>query len=153
MSASVTVASGCAWTASSSVAWVTVIAGASGTGNGAVAFRVAANPGSVRTGTVTVAGQTFTVTQAAAIACTYAISPTSVSMDEKQGNGTVNVSAGTGCAWTARSNANWITVRSGASGNGGGSVEFRVDKNSGGDRTGTLTIAGHTFTVRQGKDD
>ena len=84
VSASVTVASGCAWTASSSVAWVTVIAGASGTGNGAVAFSVAANPGSVRAGTVTVAGQTFTVTQAAAaIACTYAISPTSVSMDEK----------------------------------------------------------------------
>ena len=88
MSASVTAASGCAWTASSSVAWVTVIAGASGTGNGSVAFRVAANPGSVRTGTVTVAGQTFTVTQAAAaIACTYTISPTSVSMDEKKGNG------------------------------------------------------------------
>ena len=66
VSASVTVASGCAWTASSSVAWVTVIAGASGTGNGSVAFSVAANPGSVRTGTVTVADQTFTVTQAAA---------------------------------------------------------------------------------------
>ena len=135
MSASVTAASGCAWTARSSVAWVTVIAGASGTGNGSVAFSVAANPGGVRTGTVTVAGQTFTVTQAAAaIACTYAISPTSVSMDEKQGDGTVNVSAGTGCAWTARSNANWITVTSGASGNGSGSVEFSVKKNSGDDQ-------------------
>ena len=151
VSASVTVASGCAWTASSSVAWVTVLSGASGTGNGAVAFRVAANPGSVRAGTVTVAGQTFTVTQAAAIACTYAISPTSVSMDERKGDRTVNVSAGTGCVWTAGSNANWITVRSGASGSGSGAVEFRVEKNTGGDRTGTLTIAGHTFTVRQDK--
>ncbi len=161
MSASVTVASGCAWTASSSVAWVTVIAGASGTGNGSVAFRVAANPGGVRTGTVTVAGQTFTVTQAAAVrprpadpACTYAISPTSVSMDEKKGNGTVNVSAGTGCAWTASSNASWIAVKSGASGNGSGSVTFEVSKNDDDDdRTGTLTIAGQTFTVRQQGDD
>ena len=66
LSASITVANGCAWTASSSVAWITVLAGASGTGNGSVAFRVAANPGSGRTGTVTVAGQTFTLTQAGA---------------------------------------------------------------------------------------
>jgi hypothetical protein len=155
VSASVTAASGCAWTASSSVAWFTVIAGASGTGNGSVAFRVAANPGGVRTGTVTVAGQTFTVTQAAAaVACTYTISPTSVSMDEKRGDGTVNVSAGTGCAWTARSNANWITVeRRDASGSGSGSVAFSVTRNSGAVRTGTVTIAGHTFTVRQDKGD
>ena len=47
---------------------------------------------------------------------------------------------------------NWITVTSGASGNGNGSVEFSVKKNSGDARTGTLTIAGRTFTVRQDKD-
>ena len=73
-------------------------------------------------------------------------------MDERKGDGTVNVSAGTGCAWTARSNANWITVKSGASGNGSGAVEFSVEKNSGDARTGTLTIAGRTFTVKQDKD-
>jgi hypothetical protein len=155
LSAMVTVASGCAWTASSSVAWITVIAGASGTGNGSVAFRVAANPGSVRTGTVTVAGQTFTLTQtAAATTCTYAISPTSVRMDEKEGHGTITVSAGTGCGWTATSNANWITITSGASGSGNGSVRFSVEKNSRDDeRTGTLTVAGRTFAVRQDGDD
>jgi hypothetical protein len=76
-------------------------------------------------------------------------------MDEKKRNGTVAVSAGTGCAWTAKSNANWIDVKSGASGSGGGSVTFEVKKNDDDDdRTGTLTIAGHTFTVRQqGEDD
>ena len=98
------------------------------------------------------ASRQIAAVSAAAIACTYAISSTSVSMDGKQGNGTVNVTAGTGCVWTARSNANWITVRSGASGSGSGAVEFRVEKNTGGDRTGTLTIAGHTFTVRQDKE-
>ena len=46
--------------------------GASGSGNGSVAFTVAANAGGARTGTITVAGQTFTVTQAAAVvSCTY----------------------------------------------------------------------------------
>ena len=150
----VSTGTGCNWTARSNANWITVTSGASGTGNGPVAFSVAANPGGVRSGTITVAGLTFTVTQAAAaLACTYTISPASVSMDNKQGNGTVNVSAGTGCAWTARSNANWITVTSGASGNGSGSVAFSVTKNSGDDRTGTLTIAGRTFTVRQDEDD
>ena len=151
VSVSVSVASGCAWTASSNVAWVTVTSGASGTGNGAVVFSVAANPGSVRTGTITVAGQTFTVTQAAvALPCTYTISPTSVPMPGRAGTGTVAVSAGTGCVWTASTNASWITVTSGASGQGSGSVAFSVTANpSDQDRTGTLTIAGHTFTIRQ----
>ncbi len=133
MSASVTVASGCAWTASSSVAWVTVLAGASGTGNGAVAFSVAANPGSVRTGTVTVAGQTFTVTQAAATTspCTYTIGPPDVAIAAQGGTGTVAVSTTDGCAWTASSNAAWVTVTAGASGTGNGAVAFSVGAESG----------------------
>ena len=151
VSASVTVASGCAWTASSSVAWVTVVAGASGTGNGAVAFSVAANPGSVRTGTVTVAGQTFTVTQAAATSnpCTYTIGPPDVAIAAPGGTGTVAVSTTDGCAWTASSNAAWVTVTAGASGAGNGAVAFSVAPNPGAARTGTISIAGHTFTVNQ----
>ena len=43
------------------------VTGASGTGNGTVAFSIAANTGSTsRSGTLTVGGQTFTVTQAGA---------------------------------------------------------------------------------------
>lgn len=150
----VSTSAGCAWTASSNVAWVTVASGASGAGNGRVAFSVAANPGAARTGTVTVAGQTFTVTQEASV-CTYSINPTSITMSENKATSTVTVSAGAGCAWTAKSNAKWIDVKSGASGNGGGSVTFEVGKNDDDDdRTGTLTIAGRAFTVRQqGKDD
>lgn len=65
-SVNVTTPAGCAWTASSGAAWITLTAGASGNGNGTVSFSVAANPGtSSRTGTLTIAGQTFTVTQAA----------------------------------------------------------------------------------------
>jgi hypothetical protein len=72
-------------------------------------------------------------------------------MDWKASGVTVNVSAGSGCAWTAQSNASWITVTSGASGTGSGSVAFSVARNDDNDRTGTLTIAGQTFTVQQGK--
>jgi hypothetical protein len=153
VSGSVTVASGCAWTASSNAAWITVIAGASGTGSGAVVFRVAPNVGSVRTGTVTVAGKTFVLTQAALV-CTYAISPSSLTVRAAGGTGTVAVSAGSGCAWTARSEDSWIAISSGAAGNGNGTVALVVADHKGkNDRTGTVTIAGRTFRVTQREDD
>ena len=60
----VTAPAGCAWTAVSDVAWITVTAGASGVGNGTVSIFVAANLSGKRTGTVTIASETFTVEQA-----------------------------------------------------------------------------------------
>jgi hypothetical protein len=60
-----TTQSTCTWTAQSQVPWITITAGASGTGSGDVRFTVALNVGlSRRTGTLIVAGQTVTVTQA-----------------------------------------------------------------------------------------
>jgi hypothetical protein len=61
----VTAGTGCAWTATSNVSWITITAGASGSGNGAVSYSVPTNnSGGPRTGTLTVAGQTVTVTEA-----------------------------------------------------------------------------------------
>ena len=54
-----------AWTATSNASWLSIASGASGTGNGAVFFSVAANSGAQRVGTLTIAGQTFSVTQMA----------------------------------------------------------------------------------------
>jgi hypothetical protein len=55
----------CQWTAASNVSWITVH-NPSGTGNGSVAYTVSANPNlTPRTGTLTVAGQTFNVSQGA----------------------------------------------------------------------------------------
>ena len=56
---------GCAWSVSSNVSWITLTSAASGTGTTSVAFAVAANSGSVqRTGTITIAGEPYTITQA-----------------------------------------------------------------------------------------
>ncbi|HEX8294053.1 MAG TPA: M36 family metallopeptidase [Pyrinomonadaceae bacterium] len=82
--------------------------------------------------------------------CTYSISPSSASYAAAGGSGTVTVTAGAGCAWTASSNASFITVTGGASGSGSGSVSYSVAANGGtASRTGTLTVAGQTFTVTQ----
>ena len=63
-SVSVTAGSGYHWTATSSVGWITVTNGASGTGTGTVGYTVSANTGSSRTGTISIGDQTFTVMQA-----------------------------------------------------------------------------------------
>ena len=141
---------GCTWTASSSQSWLTITSGASGSGNGTIGYSVAANTaGTSRSATITAAGQTFTVTQAAA-ACTYSISPASQSPTSAGGSYSVTVTGTTGCAWTSTSNASWITVTSGTSGSGNGTVQVSVAANATtSSRTGTVTIAGQTFTVTE----
>ena len=67
---SVTVGGGCAWAATSSAPWISISAGANGSGNGTVAYSVDANAtGAPRTGTMTVAGQTVTITQQGSPSC------------------------------------------------------------------------------------
>jgi HYR domain len=53
----------CAWTAVANDAFITITSGSAGVGNGTVQYTVAPNPGEARVGTMTIAGQTFTVTQ------------------------------------------------------------------------------------------
>jgi hypothetical protein len=148
-SATVTAGSGCAWTATSNASWITVTSG-SGTGNGTVSYTVAANSTTAsRTGTLTVAGQTITVTQAGT-SCSYTVSPTSNSAPAAGETASVTVTTTAGCTWTAASNATWITVTAGSSGNGNGTVSYNLAANgSTTSRSGTLTVAGQTVTVSQ----
>ncbi len=141
-------ADGCGWAANSSTNWLSITAGATGSGNGTVHYTAAANTGPERTGTITAGGQTFTVNQSAG--CTYAISPGSQNVASGGGPVSVSVTAPAGCSWTAVSNAGWITVSSGSSGSGNGTVQLSVAANSDAERRGTVTIAGQTYTVVQG---
>ena len=82
--------------------------------------------------------------------CTFSINPTSANFAAGGGSASVSVTAGAGCAWTAVSNATFITITSGSSGSGNGTVNYSVASNGGtSSRTGTMTIAGLTFTVTQ----
>jgi len=78
------------------------------------------------------------------------ISPTNKPFTSSGGTGTVTVTSSSGCPWTAVSNDSWVMVTSGASGAGNGMVGYSVAANiSLNARTGTITIAGQTFTVNQ----
>lgn len=149
VSVSVTAPAGCAWTATSNAGWIAVADGRSGSGNGTVRLLVEANPGAPRTGTVSIGGQTFTLQQNG-LECRNTIDPASQNAGPGGAEMSVNVTAGAGCTWAATSQAPWITVVDGRSGTGNGTVRLRVDPNTGtAPRTGTATIAGETFTVRQ----
>ena len=98
----VTAVGGCPWTATSGAAWLSITAGGGGTGNGAVSYSVAANATTAqRQGNLSIAGQTFTVTQAAG--CTYSITPTATNVASGASTGNVAVSAGASCPWSAAS--------------------------------------------------
>lgn len=149
-STNVTTGPGCNWTAVSNASWISLTSSGSGTGSGSVFFDVAPNPGGARNGTLTIAGQTYTVTQSALPTCSFSITPMAQSIGAIGGAGdTIDVSTASGCTWSATSNAPWLTITSGASGSGDGAVNFLVLANAGGSRVGTLTVAGHTFTVSQ----
>jgi hypothetical protein len=82
--------------------------------------------------------------------CNYSISPTSQSFAATGGTNSVSVSTSNSCNWTAVSNANWISITSGANGTGNGTVKYSVTNNSSSSsRSATLTIATKTFTVTQ----
>jgi PKD repeat protein len=82
--------------------------------------------------------------------CNYALSEADSKFRFVGGSGSVDVFAEGDCNWTAVSNDAWINITSGNSGAGDGTVAFTVMSSSSSHaRTGTLTIAGLTYTVTQ----
>ena len=62
----ITTSSVCNWVSISNDAFIVLTSPSSGSGNGSLTFSVAANTGAARTGTITISGQTITVSQGAA---------------------------------------------------------------------------------------
>jgi hypothetical protein len=147
---SITVSAGpaCNWTATSSAPWITITSVPSGLGSGTVAFSVAANAGAARSGTITVGSATTTINQAAA-PCSFVVNPTTIDTGAATRTGSITVSTTSFCSWTASSGSSWITITSGDTGSGNGTVEYRIAANTGAARNGTLTVAGRAVTVTQ----
>ncbi len=94
----------------------------------------------------------FAVSQSGA-SCTLSFSPPSASVGAAAGTYSVAISAPAGCSWTAASNsAAWITVVSGGSGTGNGTVTYSVTANTGTKaRTGQLLIGAQLYSITQAK--
>ena len=141
----------CAWTAVSNDPFISITAGSSGSGNGTVQYTVSGNTNTIPlSGTMTIAGQTFTINQDAG-GCTYSLSPPGGNIKAAGGSATVKVKPRfSDCEWTAVSNDPFITISSGSSGTGDGAVTYSVPVNTNTTSvTGSITIAGQTYTVTQ----
>ena len=64
--------------------------------------------------------------------------------------GTVSLTAGTGCAWNAASDQAWLSIRSATNGAGDAQIAYRVAANdTGSARTARITVGTASFTVQQ----
>jgi hypothetical protein len=138
----------CPWTAATDSAWISIAAGASGSGAGVVSLRVAATDALTRSGTVTVAGRAVTITQSAG--CAYRLDPVTYAAPQAGGTTSVTVTTAAGCTWNASSTPEWVAITAGQTGTGPGEVRLAFAANTGGSRTGTLRVADQTVTVTQG---
>jgi C1A family cysteine protease len=103
---------------------------------------------------VTQLGQQMTLVYGDAIPpndpCSYTLSKYTDAAPAVGESGSVNVSVNGSCTWNATSNAKWLTLTSGKSGTGNGSVAYKASRNTGGEaRSGALTIGSQTLTVTQ----
>lgn len=147
----VTAPTGCAWTTTSSADWITITAGATGSGAGSVVATVAANTGAARTGTIIAAGRTVTINQAAqpAPSCTYQLTPPSLDVTSDAQDSTIAVTAPDGCQWTPTPGVPWLTVDVQGAISGSGTFKLSVAANTGDARVGTVQVGTSTLTVQQ----
>ena len=139
----------CSWTFGTDSAWITVSAGAAGTGagGGSVNWTAAANlTAAPRTGNIVIYDGYATyyepITEAAAV-CTLSLGGTGMTTGIAAATGSLALQ--TGCVWNAFSGVSWITVGDPTvgytTGTGSGSFSFNIAANSCyASRTGAITV-------------
>ncbi len=124
----------------------------------AVTVNVAANAPAQATNQVSLSGggsATAGASDATNITnCTYSVNPPNAGAAPTATSGSVVVTTAVGCPWSATSGATWLSIASGSSATGGGTLNYNVAANTtGAQRSGTLTVAGQTVTVTQGANN
>ena len=114
------------------------------TGRYAILATTAPKAGSSKTGAYSL---TLTTT------CTYSLSGTGAAVWAFRSTGSINVTTAGSCGWVAKSNVDWITIADymdifATAGNGTVTYTVAPNPNSVG-RSGTIIVAGQTFTVNQ----
>lgn len=83
--------------------------------------------------------------------CNAALSPTSKTFSWLGGQSTITVDVAAGCAWSVTGKPLWVTIVSGASGVGKGTVTYKVGQSARISRSGTIGVANRSFKVLQSK--
>ncbi|MFN0119777.1 MAG: MBG domain-containing protein, partial [Blastocatellia bacterium] len=105
----------------------------------------------VYAGDANFATSTGALTQTMRPACQFQVTGTSTVIDMAGGAFTAAIATANHCPWTAISHDAWITINGASGGTGDGTVFFTIAAHTGNTvREGTLTVAGRTFTLKQG---
>jgi len=83
--------------------------------------------------------------------CGYSLFPQAIAYGLQGGTGTLTVTpSSSSCIWTAVANERWITITSGNSGTGNGTVSYSVSANTAGNgRIGSIIIGGQSQDIFQ----
>ncbi|MEQ1759803.1 MAG: putative Ig domain-containing protein [Vicinamibacterales bacterium] len=140
----------CGWTATTNdPTWLTVTT-PSGNGSTSVGFVAQSNPlATPRSASLTIAGLTYTVNQAAA-SCSYTLSSTSTTVVSGGASDAFTFSTGAvGCSPSVVGYAGWLSVST-SFGGSSGTVNFTADVNASGiNRIGAIQVDNQTFLVTQ----
>lgn len=148
-SVAIATAPNCAWTASSSAPWLRINAGAFSFGPGSLELRADSNLATVtRSATITLSGgQSFTVIQQAA---PLAVQPVTLSIPAVGDSRTLTVTTALpSTIWTATPNVPWITISSGVTGVGSGTISYQVAANPGAARSGLIRVNNINVSILQ----
>lgn len=138
----------CAWSATSTAAWIELTSGREGQGEGSVGYRVHANADPVsRRGAISVGERRVDLAQEAA-PCRFDLSLSSDTFTADGGQARVDVSTHPACRWTAATSASWITLAPPA-GTGPGTLQISASVNPGATRAATVVIAGEPIVLTQ----
>lgn len=134
------------WEATTDAAWISFNR-ASGNAGVSCVYVVSANfSADTRSAVIDIGGNLYTVTQTG---YTATLSPSSVTADYTGGAGTVAITVDAGVSWSVASNAEWLSAFP-ASGMSAGTISYSIAPNENTTtRTGSITIAGQTFSVTQ----
>lgn len=152
----VAIAPGCPWGVFNQNSWISIVSGSNTTGNGSLAYTVAANPTAYnRIGNVQIADQVFVVTQLGITVpqsnCFYTVSPNGFGPGSYAGfTGTVFVDTPSSCEWNVINTNSWITITSSLTNFGSGQATFSVSQNPAPvARSGRIHVAGQIVTINQ----
>jgi trimeric autotransporter adhesin len=152
---SFSVTTNCTWQATSNNGnFITVPNDTRGTGNGTVSYSVTPNScvagrsGSITVNTGLSSPPVFAIAQDGSQA-NLSLSLTSATAGGEASDGRILVTTGTGCGWSALSDATWLQITSGAGGAGNGAIAYHLLANSTAPRTGSIHVGSATFTVTQ----
>ena len=85
--------------------------------------------------------------------CRYSIAPKDAIFAKAGGAASITVTTDSECSWTAATTDEWITLNANAGGSGSGTITYTVAPYAGKPKTrsGTIVIAGLTFTITQNR--